>query len=164
MFGAPNGLCSSITESKHIKAVKKPWRRSSKHKALGQMLLTNQRLDKIAAARVDFQLRGMLKGSCAFSYYNSFCTCFIFDFDLLLFIKSPVNNRINPEDDNSTESDIDNNHEVQRPEKTNPFAKEADDYDDVEDDGVVDDEDIIADVNLARCARAYSNFLTTFEH
>ncbi|KAJ7465494.1 hypothetical protein FB451DRAFT_1178975 [Mycena latifolia] len=27
-FGAPNGLCSSITESKHIKAVKQPWRRS----------------------------------------------------------------------------------------------------------------------------------------
>ncbi|KAE9389658.1 hypothetical protein BT96DRAFT_959979 [Gymnopus androsaceus JB14] len=25
-FGAPNGLCSSITESKHIKAVKHPWR------------------------------------------------------------------------------------------------------------------------------------------
>jgi len=25
-FGAPNGLCSSITESKHITAVKKPWR------------------------------------------------------------------------------------------------------------------------------------------
>jgi hypothetical protein len=25
-FGSPNGLCSSITESKHIKAVKEPWR------------------------------------------------------------------------------------------------------------------------------------------
>ncbi|KAG1762208.1 hypothetical protein EDD22DRAFT_778730, partial [Suillus occidentalis] len=62
-FGAPNGLCSSITESKHIKAVKEPWRRSSQFKALGQMLLTNQRLDKLAAARVDFQARGMLKGS-----------------------------------------------------------------------------------------------------
>lgn len=24
-FGAPNGLCSSITESKHIKAVKRPY-------------------------------------------------------------------------------------------------------------------------------------------
>ena len=24
-FGTPNGLCSSITESKHIKAVKEPW-------------------------------------------------------------------------------------------------------------------------------------------
>ena len=24
-FGAPNGLCSSITKSKHIKAVKEPW-------------------------------------------------------------------------------------------------------------------------------------------
>ncbi|KAG2116276.1 hypothetical protein DEU56DRAFT_974984 [Suillus clintonianus] len=63
-FGAPNGLCSSITESKHIKAVKEPWRRSNRYKALGQMLLTNQRLDKIAAARSDFEARGMLQGSC----------------------------------------------------------------------------------------------------
>ena len=30
-FGSPNGLCSSITESKHITAVKCPWRRSNKH-------------------------------------------------------------------------------------------------------------------------------------
>ncbi|KAG2367402.1 hypothetical protein BDR07DRAFT_1448953 [Suillus spraguei] len=64
LFGAPNGLCSSITESKHIKAVKEPWRRSSRFNALGQMLLTNQRLDKLAAARVDFEARGMLRGSC----------------------------------------------------------------------------------------------------
>jgi len=76
LFGAPNGLCSSITESKHIKAVKQPWRRSSKYNALGQMLLTNQRLDKIAASGVDFAARGMLKGSCAFSYYKAFGTCF----------------------------------------------------------------------------------------
>ncbi|KAG0695647.1 hypothetical protein DFH29DRAFT_984904 [Suillus ampliporus] len=64
LYGAPNGLCSSITESKHIKAVKEPWRHSSRYKALGQMLLTNQRLDKIAAARSDFEARGMLRGSC----------------------------------------------------------------------------------------------------
>lgn len=75
MFGAPNGLCSSITESKHIKAVKEPWRRSNRYNALRQMLLTNQHLDKIAASRVDFAARGMLKGSCAFSYFNSFCKC-----------------------------------------------------------------------------------------
>lgn len=61
-FGALNGLCSSITESKHIKAVKKPWRRSSRWKALGQMLLINQRLDKLAAAKVDFAHRKMLDG------------------------------------------------------------------------------------------------------
>ena len=60
-FGAPNGLCSSITESKHIKAVKEPWRRSNHHNALSQMLLTNQWLDKLAASRVDFQAHGMLK-------------------------------------------------------------------------------------------------------
>ena len=63
-FGAPNGVCSSITESKHIKAVKEPWRRSNQFNALGQMLLTNQRLDKLAAGRVDFMNRGMLKGTC----------------------------------------------------------------------------------------------------
>lgn len=62
-FGAPNGLCSSITESKHIKAVKEPWRRSSRFNALGQMLLTNQRLDKLAAARVELESRGLLNGS-----------------------------------------------------------------------------------------------------
>ncbi|KAG1732519.1 hypothetical protein EDB19DRAFT_1896754 [Suillus lakei] len=54
LFGAPNGLCSSITESKHIKAVN----------ALGQMLLTNQHLDKLAAAHADFEACGMLHGSC----------------------------------------------------------------------------------------------------
>ncbi|KAH0838763.1 hypothetical protein J3R83DRAFT_7138 [Lanmaoa asiatica] len=59
-FGAPNGLCSSITESKHIKAVKMPYRRSSRHKALGQMLVINQRLDKLRAAWIKFHSRGML--------------------------------------------------------------------------------------------------------
>ena len=63
-FGAPNGLCSSITESKHIVAVKKPWRRSSRYEALKQMLTINTRNDKLAAARVDFISRGMLGGTC----------------------------------------------------------------------------------------------------
>ncbi|KAK7001854.1 hypothetical protein R3P38DRAFT_3216203 [Favolaschia claudopus] len=62
-FGAPNSLCSSITESEHIKAVKKPYRRPSRNKPLGQILLTNQRLDKLGAARVDFTARGMLDGA-----------------------------------------------------------------------------------------------------
>lgn len=59
-FGAPNGLCSSITESRHITAVKKPWRRSNRYEALGQMLLINQRLDKLTAARANFIERGMM--------------------------------------------------------------------------------------------------------
>ena len=62
-YGAPNGLCSSITESKQIKAVKEPWPRSSRFNALGQMLVTNQRLDKLAASRIDFKARGMLEGT-----------------------------------------------------------------------------------------------------
>ena len=63
-FGAPNGLSSSITESKHITAVKKPWRQSRRYEALGQMLTINTRNDKLAAARVDFLSRGMLSGTC----------------------------------------------------------------------------------------------------
>ncbi|KAF8836748.1 hypothetical protein BDN67DRAFT_992022 [Paxillus ammoniavirescens] len=39
MFGSLNGLCTSITKSKHIAAVKKPWQQLSKHHALGQILL-----------------------------------------------------------------------------------------------------------------------------
>ena len=62
-FGAPNGLCSSITESKHIKAVKEPWHCSSHFEALGQMLLTNQWLDKLVAICVSFQAWGMLSSS-----------------------------------------------------------------------------------------------------
>ncbi|KAG1878456.1 hypothetical protein C8R48DRAFT_804965 [Suillus tomentosus] len=71
LFAAPNGLCSSITENKHIKAVKEPWRRSSRFRALGQMLLINQQLDKISAARVEFTRRGMLAGTCLSAAMNA---------------------------------------------------------------------------------------------
>ncbi|KAF9233079.1 hypothetical protein BU15DRAFT_90481 [Melanogaster broomeanus] len=68
LFGAPNGLCSSITESKHIQAVKRPYRCSSKFNALKQILLTNQRIDKLAASLVDFTARGMLTEPSALSH------------------------------------------------------------------------------------------------
>lgn len=61
LYGAPNGLCSSITESRHITAVKRPYRRSNRFNALGQMLLTNERLDKLEASRVYYNSQGMLK-------------------------------------------------------------------------------------------------------
>ncbi|KAH9979853.1 hypothetical protein BGW80DRAFT_1556544 [Lactifluus volemus] len=64
LFGAPNGLCSSITESKHIKAIKEPWRRSNRYNALDQILLTNQRLDKLASCRVDFTSRAAKFTTC----------------------------------------------------------------------------------------------------
>ncbi|KAL1753654.1 hypothetical protein FB107DRAFT_217331 [Schizophyllum commune] len=70
LFGSPNGLCSSITESKHIKAVKEPWRRSSHYNALSQMLVANVRLDKVNAARLSFQERGMMHGTTS-SYTSS---------------------------------------------------------------------------------------------
>ncbi|KAH9848078.1 hypothetical protein C2E23DRAFT_940922 [Lenzites betulinus] len=62
LFGSPNGLCSSITESRHISAVKKPWRASSRHNPLGQILRKNTRLSKLAALRVEFGRRNMFYG------------------------------------------------------------------------------------------------------
>ena len=64
LFGAPNGLCSSIMELKHIKVIKDPWWWSSQFDALHQMFLSNQHTDKLAAARADFKRWGMLKGTC----------------------------------------------------------------------------------------------------
>ena len=60
-FGAPNGLCSSITESKHISVVKRPWRRSSRYNAIHQIMQTNRRSEKLSAARASFTVHGMLK-------------------------------------------------------------------------------------------------------
>ena len=65
LFGSPNGLCSSITESKHIKAVKEPWQRSSRFRALVQMLRTIIWLEKLAALCWRFLQEGLLIGSTA---------------------------------------------------------------------------------------------------
>jgi len=80
-FGAPNGLCTSITESKHIGAVKDPWRRSNRNEPLGQMLVTNQRLDQLSAAQTDFENRGMLSGTQANEHL---CVFIFFCYELIL--------------------------------------------------------------------------------
>ncbi|KAJ7673067.1 hypothetical protein DFH06DRAFT_1358827 [Mycena polygramma] len=65
LFGSPNGICSSIIESKHIKSVKEPWRRSNRFDALIQMLRTLTRLDRLASLRSIFTTQGMMQGSTA---------------------------------------------------------------------------------------------------
>ena len=102
-FGAPNGLCSSITESKHITAVKRPWRRSNKHVPLSQMLKANERLDKLAAARADFSARGMLAGSC-----------------LIQAIKNIISDNGDPTDEatSDSETDSDVSSEIESPHFT----------------------------------------------
>ena len=73
LFGSPNGLCSSITESKHIKAVKEPWHRSSRFRALIQMLQTITRLEKLAALRRRFLRERLLCGSTAGHFASNQC-------------------------------------------------------------------------------------------
>ncbi|KDQ58372.1 hypothetical protein JAAARDRAFT_128445 [Jaapia argillacea MUCL 33604] len=62
LFGSPNGLCSSITESKHIPVVKRPWRASNRNQPIGQMIRRNTRNSKLAALRVEFGRRRMFRG------------------------------------------------------------------------------------------------------
>ena len=141
LFGAPNGLCSSITESKHIKAVKEPWRRSNRYNTLSQMLLTNQHIDKLAAARIDFTNRGMLSGTClndALKMLGKYVIMFISPFksvQILIYVNLEA----------SCTADGDG---VNQPDD----SKEDDDNDDDDDD---DDDNInvFAHVQLARTVR-----------
>ena len=87
-YGAPNGLCSSITENKHIKAVKEPWRHSSRYEALAQMLKTNTHLDKLAVSRIDFKARGMLEKDCFSDMLDKLCKWHDFTPSILLTIFS----------------------------------------------------------------------------
>ena len=79
-FWAPNGLCSSIMESKHIRAVKEPWCWSSRNNALGQMLVKNQQVDQLVAACMDFTTQGMLTETCLSEVFQCLgeLTLFIF--------------------------------------------------------------------------------------
>ncbi|KAF8274535.1 hypothetical protein EI94DRAFT_1768740 [Lactarius quietus] len=61
-FGSPNGLCSSITKSKHIPTTKDTWQRSSKNNAMGQMVRTIQWIDKMLLLHQHFKECGMLDG------------------------------------------------------------------------------------------------------
>lgn len=136
IFGAPNGLCSSITESKHIKAIKEPWRRSSKFNALGQMLLTNQHLDKIAASQVDFTAHKMLT-SCAVGHLHT----------ILLDLSSNTtlntsNDTQNVRDDN--DEDENDNDDIGR-DPLDPLVVEYDEAGD----GVVEGPKAQSDVKLA---------------
>jgi hypothetical protein len=135
MFGAPNGLCSSITESKHIKAVKEPWRRSNRFDALGQMLLTNQRLDKLAASRVDFASRGMLHGTCLSDMFRAHAnSMYVLIFSVVYSMSSLTDGN-----DNGDMGDSDNDS-----------IMADDDGEDCDDDGIITDPSIHAHVQLAR--------------
>ena len=63
LFASPNGICSSITEFKHRKSVKEPWRHTSHFNALPQMVKIISRLDRLAALRRVFSNRRMLEGT-----------------------------------------------------------------------------------------------------
>jgi hypothetical protein len=60
LFESPPGLDSAITESKHIKAEKEPWRESSRNNAVHQMIIKNSWLSQMAAIQVELGRRGML--------------------------------------------------------------------------------------------------------
>ena len=140
-FGAPNGLCSSITESKHIRAVKEPWRRSNRNIPLGQMLISNQRLDQLAAARSYFTNHGMLEGPAGGeSFWNIsniqvVLTCHQFDF----LVNIPPTALL--PDETTPGQDVHNHHlDVSTPDED-------------PNDGIVKDLSVLAEVKLSKYIR-----------
>jgi hypothetical protein len=71
-FGSPVGSDTSMTENAHIRAVKRPWRRSNRKKAILQVLLTNTRLERLAAVRRKLEKVGELRPSYASSQPPAF--------------------------------------------------------------------------------------------
>lgn len=115
MFGAPNGLCTSITESQHRVVVKDTYKRSNKFQALGQMLLTNQRSEKLAASLVDFRNWGLL----------SLPTIKSLLMDLLTPFQSASGSGIGNDDDNDDNEDHDGNVDVSRYDGEVKLANQA---------------------------------------
>jgi hypothetical protein len=62
-FGAPNGLCTSITEHAHIAAIKEPWRRTNKHEPIAQMIKIHNQLSLLDAFRLKLESHGLLQTS-----------------------------------------------------------------------------------------------------
>lgn len=59
-FGAPNGLSTSIMESKHKESVKNVWRRSNRYNATEQMAKMVERTEKMKAQRVQYERAKMI--------------------------------------------------------------------------------------------------------
>jgi hypothetical protein len=61
-FTSPNGVCSSITESMHITAVKKPWWHSNRNNTLPQIMQTISQLYRLNTLHKVYNNRDMLDG------------------------------------------------------------------------------------------------------
>ncbi len=63
-FASPGGVCTSMSSPNILWRSRNPTDGRISTTLCSKILLTNERNDKLAAARVDFMARGMLEGSC----------------------------------------------------------------------------------------------------
>ena len=154
LFGTPNRLCSSIMESKHVKAVKKPYRHTSKYCALGQMLIINQWLDKLAASCADFQSWGMLEGTCLSTVVETLSKFPILQLIRICINIAPCNTAQEQLTEGDHQADEDNPHQE-------PSASNDDAQDDCED---VDGQRVEAHVRFAQTKHTRSLLDSTCIH
>jgi hypothetical protein len=84
--------------------------------------------------------------------------CVLFDFNSVHSLNFPVENQFAIGSDNRDSEVQQNNMD----EENNPFTIESDNFNDVEDQGIVDDVDVIADVQLAQTFHVYQTFQWCF--
>ena len=90
MFGAPNGLYSSITKSWHIKAGNEPWQHSNHYEALGQMLVTNQWLDNVMIFLLFHNLSLFVFPHCCHIFFS----IYHYEYISLLLVVHPLHSHI----------------------------------------------------------------------
>lgn len=123
-FGAPNGLCSSITESKHIHAVKVPWQRSNRYKALHQMLQTITRSDKMAALAENLRDQGLLQGLTTSYMLSQMCSEMSDDEEVTLGWRNIVRDQDSSLNADDVEDDEDNEDTDEQPAPGVPNSKD----------------------------------------
>ena len=152
-FGALNGLCSSITKSKHVKAVKMPYQWSNHHQTLGQMLTINQRLEKLKAARVDFQVHSMLISQAGDTSSRSNILQVI---GIYSFLSGLTNINSDLVECNNTQHSLNKQHDsLLMQEYFLPPEAVASQHEDTEDSEPVDDKCVDAFVQLAKSCSKY---------
>jgi hypothetical protein len=117
------------------------------------MLLTNQQLDKLAAACINFTSHGMLNGTCLSEYMDRKCFLkYIVISSTLMYVlglQDPGCAKVDNNSRHNKTASADDTRNV-----SNSFDGDNDDNDDY--DGAVDDSTVLAYTELAKVAHEYS--------
>jgi hypothetical protein len=139
-FGSANGVCTTLSESKHKTAIKEPWRRTNQNAPIRQMLTINTRMDQLAACKVIFTMRGLLQKDCLWAVMS--------DLGLLDDIRDPAAANAALPFANAADSDAEDDDDDEREEAA--ASGDGEQSAGRDDEGAVDGPRITSSVKMSR--------------